>query len=159
MITQEPLDIARRDLQDVFYPWAGPLDQVWAKTECNQVIYGPKMTKNWILSILAIFYYFHTKSCHMFEGLTHHLVGPQKWSSYWQKLETICINLSVLVYRSKWAQFRMKCNLVKMRFQNLCFGAKIKIFYFFLFFGQKWIPNGQKSFSKHRIDHLDPFLA
>ena len=50
--------------------------------KCNQVIYGPKMTKNWILSILAIFYYFHTKSCLTFEGLTHHPVCPQKWSTY-----------------------------------------------------------------------------
>ena len=48
-ITRESFDIARRDLEDVFYPWpwADPLDQVWAKTECNQVIYGPKMTKKW----------------------------------------------------------------------------------------------------------------
>ena len=46
-ITREHFDIARRDLQDVFYPWADPLDQVWAKTEHNQVIYGPKMTKKW----------------------------------------------------------------------------------------------------------------
>ena len=44
-ISQEPFDIARWDLQNVFYPWAYPLDQVWAKTECNQVIYRPKMTK------------------------------------------------------------------------------------------------------------------
>ena len=44
-ITQEPFDIARQDLQDVFYSWGDPLDQVWAKTERNQVIYGPKMTK------------------------------------------------------------------------------------------------------------------
>ena len=112
-----------------------------------------------IFQILAIFYYFHMISCRMFEGLTHHSVGLQKWSSYWQKLETICKKLTVLVYRSKWAQFHVKCNLVKMRFQNLCFGAKIKIFDYFQFFGQKWIPNGQKSFSKHRIVHLDPFLA
>ena len=46
-ISQEPFDIARWDLQNVFYPWADPLDQVWAKTECNQVIYRPKMTKKW----------------------------------------------------------------------------------------------------------------
>ena len=46
-ISQEPFDIARWDLQNVFYPWAYPLDQVWAKTERNQVIYGPKMTKKW----------------------------------------------------------------------------------------------------------------
>ena len=50
VITQEPLDIARRDLQDVFYPWAGPLDQVWAKTERNWEIYGQKMEKNWNFS-------------------------------------------------------------------------------------------------------------
>ena len=133
-----------------------------------------------ILSILAIFYYFYTKSCCTFEGLIHHLIVPQKWSSYWQKLETICKKLTILVYRSKWAQFRVKCDLVKTRFQNLCFWAKIKIFDFFYFlvrngcqmvknhlvnieftiwthfwpnlsifqiFDQKWIPNGQKSFS------------
>ena len=45
-ISQELFDIARWDLQNVFYLWADPLDQVWAKTECHQVIYRPKMTKN-----------------------------------------------------------------------------------------------------------------
>ena len=94
---------------------------------------GQKWQKNGILSILAIFYYFHTKSCYMFEGLTHHLVGPQKWSSYWQKLETICKKLTVIVHRAKRAQFCVKSLLVKMRFQNLCFGTKIKIFNFFSF--------------------------
>ena len=49
-ISREPFDIARRDLQDVFYPWAGPLDQVWAKTERNWEIYGQKMEKNWNFS-------------------------------------------------------------------------------------------------------------
>ena len=109
---------------------------------------GQKWQKNGILLILAIFYYFHTKSCHMFEGLTHHLVGPQKWSSYWQKLETICKKLTVLVYRSKWAQFHVKCNLVKMRFQNLCFGAKIKIFDFFYFL----VRNGCQMVKNHLVN-------
>ena len=49
-ITREPLDIVRRGFQDMFYPWAGPLDQVWAKTERNWEIYGQKMEKNWNFS-------------------------------------------------------------------------------------------------------------
>ena len=80
--------------------------------------------------------------------LTHHPVGPQKWSSYWQKLETICKKLTVLVYRSKWAQFHVKCNLVKMRFQNLCFGAKIKIFDFFYFLAR----NGSQMVKNHLVN-------
>ena len=69
----------------------------------------------------------------MFEGLTHHSIWLQKWSSYWQKLETICKKLTVIVHRAKRAQFCVKSLLVKMRFQNLCFGTKIKIFNFFSF--------------------------
>ena len=69
----------------------------------------------------------------MFEGLTHHSIWLQKWSSYWQKLENICKKLTVIVHRAKRAQFCVKSLLVKMRFQNLCFGTKIKIFNFFSF--------------------------
>ena len=57
-ITREPLDIARRGFQDVFYPWAGPLDQVWAKTERNWVIYGQKWTKNVDFSYFGHFFSF-----------------------------------------------------------------------------------------------------
>ena len=109
----------------------------WTKFEQKQNAIGRFTGKKWkkigIFQILAIFYYFHMISCRMFEGLTHHSVGLQKWSSYWQKLETICKKLPILVYRAKRAQFRVKSILVKMRFQNLCFGTKIKIFNFFSF--------------------------
>ena len=54
-ITWEPLDIARRDFQDLFYPWAGVSDPVWAKTERNRVIYGQKMTKNVDFSVFCHF--------------------------------------------------------------------------------------------------------
>ena len=104
--------------------------------------------KIWILSILAIFYYFYTKSCCTFQGLIHHLIVPQKWSSYWQKLETICKKLTILVYRSKWAQFCVKCDLVKTRFQNLCFWAKIKIFDFFYFL----VRNGCQMVKNHLVN-------
>ena len=124
----------------------------WTKFEQKQNAIkwftGQKWQKNGILSILAIFYYFHTKSCRTFEGLTHHLVGPQEWSSYWQKLETICKKWPVLVCRSKLAQFRVICDLVKMRFQNLCFGAKIKIFVFFHFLAR----NGSQMIKNHLVD-------
>ena len=124
----------------------------WTKFEQKQNAIGRFMGKKWkkigIFQILAIFYYFHMISCCMFEGLTHHSVGLQKWSSYWQKLETICKQLTLLVFRTKWAQFRVTSDLAKTQFQNLCFRAKNIIFNFFNFLAR----NGCQMVKNHLVN-------
>ena len=109
---------------------------------------GKKWQKMWIFQILAIFFHFHMKSYRTFEGLTPHSVGRQKWSSYWQKLETICKQSILVVYSSKLAQFCVKCDLMKMQFQNPCFGVKIEIFDFFSFLAR----NGSQMVKNHLLN-------
>ena len=124
----------------------------WTKFEPKQNAIGwftgKKGQKMWIFHILAIFFHFHTKSCRTFEGLTQHSVGRQKWSSYWEKEETICKQSTLVIYSSKLAQFCVKSNLAKMQFQNLCFGAKIEIFDFFSFLAR----NGSQMIKNHLVN-------
>ena len=102
----------------------------------------------WIFQFFAIFFHFHTKSRRTFAGLTQLSVGLQKWSSYWQKEKTICKQSTLVVYSSKLAQFSVKRIPVKMQFQNLCFGAKIKILDFFSFLAR----NGSQMIKNHLVN-------
>ena len=88
-------------------------------------------------------YPYKSKKCRVMKIPKHVLRCPEVYQQYdiLSFCEHLILRLSSIlsrfqhsvVYRAKRAQFRVKSILVKMRFQNLCFGTKIKIFNFFSF--------------------------